>query len=322
MRRFIILLAGISFILGTSMALGPCPPQQFYGTVMINGNPAPVGLLVEGKISGIVVGNTTTNEGWYGNSDIFYITSCSAQENTKIKFYLKGNYGGENMFYPYSSTRGNISLETVCGNAICEPGEDNSNCCTDCGCLSGYSCSSNVCTSTSSGGDDGGDDGGSSGGGGFIVTKSTCGDGFCYSDEDCSTCPEDCGCCPSECQFDSECNDNDECTIDICVSEGECTGECLYNQVPCQDNDGCCPDACGTVNDNDCVEVQTTSGGSNNPTPITPTGSGDGSPTGQETGTGLTAFAALPSEIIPIVSGGGIALLIAGVFYLFFWRKR
>jgi hypothetical protein len=34
----------------------------------------------------------------------------------------------------------------TCGNNICEPGENNSNCCVDCGCRPGQSCVNNNCT--------------------------------------------------------------------------------------------------------------------------------------------------------------------------------
>lgn len=36
--------------------------------------------------------------------------------------------------------------QPVCGNGICEPGEDWTNCCKDCGCPEGYECKDNACT--------------------------------------------------------------------------------------------------------------------------------------------------------------------------------
>jgi hypothetical protein len=35
--------------------------------------------------------------------------------------------------------------QSVCGNGVCEPGEDRRNCCRDCGYPQGYECKDNTC---------------------------------------------------------------------------------------------------------------------------------------------------------------------------------
>ena len=53
--------------------------------------------------------------------------------------------------------------QAICGNANCETGENQDNCCNDCGCPENYSCQNNQC-----------------------VTEAYCGDGICNNDENCS----------------------------------------------------------------------------------------------------------------------------------------
>jgi len=55
----------------------------------------------------------------------------------------------------------------LCGNGICEPGENQKNCCRDCGCPSGKECVNNVCVSK-------------------------CGNGRCELGENFGNCPKDC----------------------------------------------------------------------------------------------------------------------------------
>jgi len=105
-------------------------------------------------------------------------------------------------------------LLKACGNGVCEPGEDATSCvqdcmssCRDCLCESGES--NDTCP----------------------VDCGTCGDGVCSS-----ACPdkgESIGTCPQDC-----CNDDNPCTKDIAVLEGD-----LYQCYNLPDTLGSCEDA-------------------------------------------------------------------------------
>lgn len=45
------------------------------------------------------------------------------------------------------------------------------------------------------------------------------------------------------CDFDSDCDDNNECTVDVCTA----SGECAFVRVLCQDDDACSFDTCDPV---------------------------------------------------------------------------
>ncbi|MCD6414791.1 MAG: hypothetical protein J7L23_04170 [Candidatus Diapherotrites archaeon] len=73
-----------------------------------------------------------------------------------------------------------------------------------------------------------------------------------------SKCKSGDGCCPSGCNYiidkdcrqcksSSDCNDNNDCTIDLCVK-----GFCQISWPHCGDNDGCCPPGCTHSEDSDC----------------------------------------------------------------------
>lgn len=96
--------------------------------------------------------------------------------------------------------------------------------------------------------------------------KPRCGNGICSDDENCNNCPEDCSCkdgetcnvdgkCESvECKSDSDCDDNKECTEDICYFAGNPNAYCGSKIInKCIDNDGCCPNDCNEESDNDCT---------------------------------------------------------------------
>jgi len=95
---------------------------------------------------------------------------------------------------------------------------------------------------------------------------STCPDGTCDPGETCSSCPADCGCtspqicCNSQCILPPSCpncNDQDSCTIDSCISQGTCNPTCQNTPITsCVNNDNCCPIGCSVSNDNDCEECQ------------------------------------------------------------------
>lgn len=251
----------------------PKGPHVFSGYVFINGVPAPDGTLIEVKVSGLVVARTFTQDGAYNYSEngttVFYVPDNDGTMPGKVlKFYVRGIYSEQYVFESFAVTKLNLNVETVCGNAVCEPGESSSNCCTDCGCSAGYSCISNACTENAPYCGDGACNGAEdcstcasdcgtcppSGGGNTYVppaeeeeeeTEPYCGDGTCDNNETCATCTQDCGKCPPECLEDTDCDDGDECTRDTCnescsyeiiCEEPSCEDECSNGQVKCDNN--------------------------------------------------------------------------------------
>jgi len=98
------------------------------------------------------------------------------------------------------------------------------------------------------------------------IVNLECGDGFCNDTETIVSCCTDCGCegnikcfdniCQEEeCVIDSDCDDNNLCTVDKCSTTPPrtCSNTLITN---CVNNDSCCPDACGPVNDTDCGEIE------------------------------------------------------------------
>lgn len=82
-----------SLILLPSIALAqPAIPHQFYGYVNFLNGPAPDGLLIEAKIDGITVANTTTLNGRYGyNPKLFFVTDPESNRAGKtISFFVNG----------------------------------------------------------------------------------------------------------------------------------------------------------------------------------------------------------------------------------------
>jgi len=86
------------------------------------------------------------------------------------------------------------------------------------------------------------------------------GEGVCVTDSDCtdSSLPLCCGGTCREanlCLSDTECVDNDTCTIDVCNLDS-CPNVCSNTTITTCDMvlaDGCCPSGCDSSNDADCV---------------------------------------------------------------------
>ncbi len=56
---------------------------------------------------------------------------------------------------------------------------------------------------------------------------------------------------PVECYRDSQCDDEDTCTADIC---SDTNNTCIHTEITeCNDDDGCCPADCNYFVDNDCI---------------------------------------------------------------------
>ncbi|UCF35135.1 MAG: hypothetical protein JSV78_07485 [Phycisphaerales bacterium] len=112
---------------------------------------------------------------------------------------------------------------SICGNGVCDSGEDSVTCCDDCGPVCGdaaCNCGEDSLTCCEDCG-------------------AVCGDGTCNCDEDTCTCPLDCG---SSCG-DGCCN-GDEDTCDCCVDcgtacpDGCCSTECGEDEFNCPED--CC----------------------------------------------------------------------------------
>jgi hypothetical protein len=72
-------------------------PHVFYGTVEINGNPAPIGTMIEARGEGVVTGEgnpiTVTEAGMYGGpdpSDPKLLVQGDIEEGTILTFYVNG----------------------------------------------------------------------------------------------------------------------------------------------------------------------------------------------------------------------------------------
>ncbi len=77
----------------------PGVPHQFYGTVTINGNPAPDGTTVEAMIDGRVV-STTTRDGKYGYDPIFYVDDPQNQYSGEpVTFRVAGVDTGVTVYF-------------------------------------------------------------------------------------------------------------------------------------------------------------------------------------------------------------------------------
>lgn len=90
-------------------------------------------------------------------------------------------------------------------------------------------------------------------------TFDACFDSICIHNMT-TACMDDDGCCPEGCQgedsdcnecfTDTECEDNDPCTVDACYN-GLCSNEPI---ITCTNEDNCCPSGCTHSTDSDCEQ--------------------------------------------------------------------
>lgn len=124
-------------IAAVSVNAQPSPPNQFFGSVAINGVAAPDGVLVEARISGQFVAGTTTAGGGYGYSpNIFYVTNNDgSREGKTVEFYVQNVKAGQAVFHTGESTQLDLSasIANFCGDTRCDSGESCSSCSSDCG---------------------------------------------------------------------------------------------------------------------------------------------------------------------------------------------
>jgi hypothetical protein len=98
MRRMLCVLTIAAIVLIGTVAAAPPLPQEFYGSVFLNGNPAPVGTVIIAKINGETRGTFITTEtgvyGGAGNFDPRLRVNATEEElsagNTTITFIVGG----------------------------------------------------------------------------------------------------------------------------------------------------------------------------------------------------------------------------------------
>ncbi len=90
----------------------PGVPHQFYGSVTINGKPAPDGTLVIAKINGVEVARTYTKDGKYGYEPIFYVDDPNNDRSgSVITFFVNGIASKTVIFCNGCVTRLDISVQ-------------------------------------------------------------------------------------------------------------------------------------------------------------------------------------------------------------------
>ncbi len=107
----------------------PPEPHAFWGYVTINGNPAPVGTVVEAKGDSVirgVAGNpiTVTQAGRYGGTDIgdpMLLVQGNISPNSPISFWVNGVDTG--VTYPFGS--GGPTKLDLSVTAVARPGDAN-----------------------------------------------------------------------------------------------------------------------------------------------------------------------------------------------------
>lgn len=108
----VVALFGLASALSEGVSAAPGVPNQFYGSVNVNGAPAQDNIIIYAKIGSTVVANTLTRSGGYGYSpNIFYVEDpVGDREGQKIDFYTVTPKGteikaGSATFHNGASTR-------------------------------------------------------------------------------------------------------------------------------------------------------------------------------------------------------------------------
>jgi hypothetical protein len=137
----------------------------------------------------------------------------------------------------------NRCMLPTCGNAVCDEGENCTNCFEDC--ISGQGGSCDACFK------------GACDGVCHPVKENLtcadcapsycCGDGTCEGGETVDNCAVDCGC-----SSDGDCDDGQGCTVDTC---DVATGTCNNEWPACGLDDGCCGPGCTSATDPNCASA-------------------------------------------------------------------
>ncbi len=147
---FILTLCILFFSLGNAAADEPILPMAFYGSVTINGNPAPAGTEIVAMINDVGKGSiVTTDSGLYGepgNSTQKLIVEGDVNDfDETINFYIitfQSEYiqANENDVFvnvvenrERDVTELDLSFPAFCGDSVCSGGEDCNSCSFDCG---------------------------------------------------------------------------------------------------------------------------------------------------------------------------------------------
>jgi len=110
---FAVLVLSIVLLSGAVAALTPGLPHQFFGTVAINGAPAPDGTIVSARIDGAEVKNVPTVNGKYGLvPGIFYVDDFNHnREGNLIQFFVNGVDSGAIAYFANGkSTELNLAI--------------------------------------------------------------------------------------------------------------------------------------------------------------------------------------------------------------------
>ncbi len=132
----------LCLLLAISIAYAvPSLPNQFYGTVTVDGAPATNGLTISAKIDGVTWGSTITSDGKYGHSPnllkVVADDSDTAQKDggiagDKIEFYIGSTIAAQPAFVLFEAMQDgakevNLVFPALpaqfCGNGIIESGE-------------------------------------------------------------------------------------------------------------------------------------------------------------------------------------------------------
>lgn len=109
-----------AIMLGSAAFAAPGVPHQFFGSVAINGAPAPDGTTVSAKIGGTVVSSTETTGGKYGYSpDIFYVDDPNQNRiGSTIRFFVNDVDTGATAYYSNGkSTQLDLSVTIASPNS-------------------------------------------------------------------------------------------------------------------------------------------------------------------------------------------------------------
>lgn len=93
--RLVLVLVVLCLAPGLAVATPPPPPAAYYGTVTVNGTPAPAGVTVVARIDGEVRGTITTGQrGTYGGPGAFaaklIVHGSTADEGAPVTFSVAG----------------------------------------------------------------------------------------------------------------------------------------------------------------------------------------------------------------------------------------
>lgn len=123
-----VLILAMAALIGTVVAANETPvvPQEFSGTVTINGNPAPAGTVIEAFIDGTSYGKLTTEStGVYGGFEIdddrLVVKGGGDVIGKTITFTVNGNKAAKTAVFSPGEL-GNIDLSVQAGGGTTPPG--------------------------------------------------------------------------------------------------------------------------------------------------------------------------------------------------------